>query len=311
MRISEVKKVMRGPLAPVLTVYKEDLSLDLEATQENVDQQIHRGMAKGKGVLLAAGAGGDFPLLSHEERKTVIKAVAEAAGERGTVLGTAQSPLTQEAIELAQWSQEVGCYGIQLSPTWYYPPNEDQIYAHLKAVAESIDICVMVYHTPWLGSEISTDMFLRLAQELPNVRAIKWSSRDAAAAMAGYIELSDTYAMINNGVSLLQAALLGATGFVTHLANVWPEQQVALSDLLENGDYQAATQEFLKVQWPWRSLRAWAYNSVARGESLAVKPAAEMTGFHGGPSRPPMVTFNEEQRAHVRSILEGMGAPLV
>jgi len=311
MKISEVKKVMRGPLAPVLTVYREDLSLDLDATQENVDQQIRRGMAKGKGILLAAGAGGDFPLLSHEERKAVIKAVAEAAGDRGTVLGTAQSPLTQEAIELAQWSQEVGCYGIQLSPTWYYPPNEDQVYAHLKAVAESIDICVMIYHTPWLGSQINTDLFLRLAQELPNMRAIKWSSQDASEVMSGYIELSDTYAMINNHPSLLQAALMGATGYVTHLANVWPEHEVALWEMLERGEYQAANQEFVKVQWLWRGLRAWAYNHVARGESLAVKPAAEMTGFHGGPSRPPMVTFDEEQRAHVRSILERMGAPLV
>jgi 4-hydroxy-tetrahydrodipicolinate synthase len=311
MEISEVKKVMRGPLAPVLTIYKEDLSLDLDATQENVDQQIRRGMKKGKGILLAAGAGGDFPLLRYEERKAVIKAVAEAAGDRGTVLGTAQSPLTQEAIEFAQWSQEVGCYGIQLSPTWYYPPNEDQVYAHLKAVAESIDICVMVYHTPWLGSEISTDMFLRLAQEFPNVRAIKWSSPDAGTVVAGYVELSDTYAMINNHTSLLQAALLGATGFVTHLANVWPEHQVALWELLESGDYEAATEEYLKVQRPWAGLRAWAYHEIARGESLAVKPAAEMTGFHGGPSRPPMVTFGKEQRAHVRSILERMGAPLV
>lgn len=311
MKILEVKRVMRGPLAPVLTVYKEDLSLDLDATQENVDQQIRRGMAKGKGVLLAAGAGGDFPLLSHEERKEVIKAVAEAAGDRGTVLGTAQSPLTREAIELAQWSQEVGCYGIQLSPTWYYPPNEEQVYAHMKAVGESIDICVMIYHTPWLGSHISNDLFLRLAEEVATMRAIKWSSRDATEVISGYIELSDTYAMINNHPSLLQAALMGATGYVTHLANVWPEHEVALWEMLEKGDYQAAKQEYVTVQWLWRGLRAWAYNEVARGESLAVKPAAEMTGFHGGPSRPPMVTFDKEQRAYVRSILERMGAPLI
>ena len=51
MKVSEVKTRMRGPLAPVLTVYKEgDLSLDLDAIQENVDQQIKRGMSKGQGV---------------------------------------------------------------------------------------------------------------------------------------------------------------------------------------------------------------------------------------------------------------------
>jgi dihydrodipicolinate synthase/N-acetylneuraminate lyase len=143
------------------------------------------------------------------------------------------------------------------------------------------------------------------------MRAIKWSSRDAIEVISGYIELSDTYAMINNHPSLLQAALMGATGYVTHLANVWPEHEVALWEMLEKGDYQAAKQEYVTVQWLWRGLRAWAYNEVARGESLAVKPAAEMTGFHGGPSRPPMVTFDKEQRAHVRSILERMGAPLI
>jgi len=312
MDISEVKKVMRGPLAPVLTVYKqEDLSLDLDAIQENVDQQIRRGMTRGNGVLLAAGAGGDFPLLSHEERKVVIKAVAEAAGDRATVLGTAQSPLTQEAIELAQWSQKVGCYGIQLSPTWYYPPNENQVYEHFKAVAESVDICIVLYHTPWLDSHISIDLFNRLWEDFGNARAIKWSAFSAFEEMAGYIELSDKYAMINNGPAKLQAALLGASSFVTHLANVWPEHEVAFWQLVESGDFGGVTKDFLKVYWPWRCLRAWAYNNIARGESLAVKPAAELTGFHGGPSRPPMVTFNDEQRAYARSVLEKIGAPLV
>jgi hypothetical protein len=44
---------------------------------------------------------------------------------------------------------------------------------------------------------------------------------------------------------------------------------------------------------------------------LLVKPAADMTGFHGGPSRPPFVTFDADQRAHVRAVLEQIGAPLV
>jgi dihydrodipicolinate synthase/N-acetylneuraminate lyase len=117
--------------------------------------------------------------------------------------------------------------------------------------------------------------------------------------------------MINNGVSLLQAALLGANGFVTHLANVWPEHQVNLWKLIKRGDYEKVTQEYLRVQWPWRCYRAWAYDGIARGESLAVKPAAEMTGFHGGPNRPPFVDLNDAQRAHVRAVLEQIGAPLV
>ncbi|NLD74879.1 MAG: hypothetical protein GX649_19440, partial [Chloroflexi bacterium] len=76
MDIATVKENICGPLAPVLTVFREgDLSVDLDCIQENVDQQIRRGMSKGQAVLLAAGAGGDFPLLSLDERKAVIQAV--------------------------------------------------------------------------------------------------------------------------------------------------------------------------------------------------------------------------------------------
>jgi 4-hydroxy-tetrahydrodipicolinate synthase len=312
MDVSEVKQQIRGPLAPVLTVYREgDLALDLGAIQENVDRQIQRGMTVGNGVLLAAGAGGDFPLLSFEERKTVIQAVAEAAGGRATVLGCVQSPLTAEAIALAEWCQRVGCYGVQLSPTWYYPPNEAQIYAHFKAVAESVDLCIMLYHTPWLDSKIPIALFERLWADYGNVRAIKWATFSEAETMEGYLSLASKYAMINNGAGLPQAALLGANGFVTHLANVWPEHEVALWKLFAAGAFGRATDEFLRVNWPWRGLRVWAHGEIGGGESLLVKPAAEMTGFRGGPNRPPMIDLDEDQRARVRSVLEQIGAPLV
>jgi 4-hydroxy-tetrahydrodipicolinate synthase len=312
MDVTEVKERIRGPLAPVLTVYREgDLALDLDAIQENVDQQIRRGMTTGNGVLLAAGAGGDFPLLSFEERKTVIQAVAEAAGGRATVLGCVQSPLTAEAIALAEWCQLVGCYGVQLSATWYYPPNENQIYAHFRAVAESVDLCIMVYHTPWLDSRMPVALLERLWADLHNVRACKWATLSEAETMEGYVSLASIYAMINNGPGLPQAALLGANGFVTHLANVWPEHEVALWKRFAAGEYAQATEEFLRVNWPWRNLRVWAHAEIAGGESLLVKPAAEMTGFHGGPNRPPMVDLDAMQRARVRAVLEQIGSPLV
>lgn len=311
MDVLEVRKRICGPLAPVLTVFREqDLELDVDAIRENVDQQIRRGMTSGNGVLLAAGAGGDFPLLSFEERKTVIQAVAEAAAGRATVLGCVQSPLTAEAIALAEWCQQVGCYGVQLSPTWYYPPNEKQVYAHFKAVAQSVDICIMVYHTPWLDSHIPIDLFEQLWADFDNVRACKWAALSEAETMEGYVALSAKYAMVNNGPGLPQAVLLGASGFVTHLANVWPEHEVRLWQTFAAGDYAGATRDFLRVNWPWRALRVWAHTDVAGGESLLVKPAAEMTGFHGGPSRPPMMDLDAAQRARVRTVLEQIGALL-
>ena len=311
MDIAQVKQLIRGPLAPVLTVYEEDLSLDLDAIQENVDRQIRRGVTRGRGVLLAAGAGDDFPLLRLHERKAVIKAVAEAAGDRATVLACAQSPLTAEAVELAEWAEHAGCYGIQLSPPWYYEPNEKQIYNFYKAVSRSVDLCIMVYHTPWLGSHISVDLFNRMWEDLPNVRAIKWAADGAGETLRGYVELADKYAMVNNGAGCLDAIMAGASGYVSHLANVWPEHEVAFWELAESGCYEEVMQDYRDVLWRWRSLRSWAAEQAGGGESFLVKPAAEMAGFHGGPSRPPMATLDQKQRVFVRTVLEKIGVPLV
>ena len=84
-----------------------------------------------------------------------------------------------------------------------------------------------------------------------------------------------------------------------------------LASQIAAGEVVAATQEFLMANWAWRNLRVWAHTEIAGGESLLVKPAAEMTGFYGGPNRPPMVDLDEEQRARVRAVLERIGAPLV
>jgi dihydrodipicolinate synthase/N-acetylneuraminate lyase len=155
------------------------------------------------------------------------------------------------------------------------------------------------------------ELFERLWADYDNVRAIKWATFSEAETMEGYVSLASRYAMVNNGPGLPQAALLGASGFVTHLANVWPEHEVTLWKRFMAGEVAEATDTFLRVNWPWRGLRVWAHTEIAGGESLLVKPAAEMTGFHGGPNRPPMVDLNRAQRAEVRSVLERIGVPLI
>ena len=91
MDIDEVKKIIRGPMIPVITSLNKDLSIYTSAIKEEVNFLIEHGIKEGQGVLLAAGAGGDFNMLSLDERKLVCRTIVEASEDRIPVLVGAQA----------------------------------------------------------------------------------------------------------------------------------------------------------------------------------------------------------------------------
>jgi Dihydrodipicolinate synthase/N-acetylneuraminate lyase len=118
MNIDDVKKKIRGPMIPVITSLNKDLSIDASAIKEEVNFLIEHGIMEGQGVLLAAGAGGDFNMLSLEERKLVCRTVVEASENRIPVLVGAQDTNVNNMISMAKYAEEINAYGIQFSTTY-------------------------------------------------------------------------------------------------------------------------------------------------------------------------------------------------
>ncbi|MBQ42988.1 MAG: hypothetical protein CME15_11050, partial [Gemmatimonadetes bacterium] len=79
MDVQQAKAVFRGPMVSVATPFTPDFELDLEALRTNIRFMVERGVRQGQGVLLVAAAGGEFPMLSLEERKEVTRVSVEAA----------------------------------------------------------------------------------------------------------------------------------------------------------------------------------------------------------------------------------------
>ena len=92
MKTDEVKKKIRGLMIPVITSLNKDLSIDTSAIKEEIKFLIQHGIKEGQGVLLAAGAGGDFNILSLDERKLVCRTIVEASKDSIPVLLRAQTP---------------------------------------------------------------------------------------------------------------------------------------------------------------------------------------------------------------------------
>jgi 4-hydroxy-tetrahydrodipicolinate synthase len=308
MDIAAVKQTLRGPMVPVLTHYNADLSLDHAAIRDNVQTLISRGLVRGQGVLLAAGAGGDFPMLTLDERQQVARTIVEAAEGRTPVVVGAQDTNVSHSIALARWAEEIGAYGIQLSPTYYYPANQETTWRVFEAVHEATRrIVIMIYNTHWEGYDMPLDLVARLA-ELPRCRSLKWSTPQSTRYMNGVTRFAAQLAVVDNQGMYVLSHLLGAVGFITHLCTIWPEHEIAIWKLLEAGDYPAAQKKVTEVTAVW--LDVYGQMCQATGaEGPGVKAALDLCGRRGGPSRLPIRALNDAERRELRAALVRMGVP--
>ena len=300
-------KKLKGPVAPVLTIFKTDLSLDLNGLKKNVRHAVEMGMGKEAGMLLAVGAGGEFPSLSHEERMLVAETVVkEASGDVPVFVGVQHTnPLA--AVELAKHAKEIGADGIQASPPYYYQPSEGDVFDFFKAINDSVKIPIMVYNTFWEGFNI-TPSFLGKLVELKNIICVKWSAPSIYLYKKGFDLSSDKVTFIDNSASPILSHMLGAKGFVSHEANFWPEHELELTSLLDEGSYTEARSMLDQLNTPFYEFRV-KIGARKGGEAHVIKAAMDIVGLAGGTTRPPTPQLDKAEVEELRKILVRAGVP--
>ena len=149
MSSQNIRSWLCGPMVAVATPFKEDLSLDLDVLTKNIRFMIDRGVKTGDGTLLVGGAGGEHPAMDVEERMAVMKTAQEAANGETPVLTSIQHTDTRVIVKLAQYASEIGLHGVQLGPTYYYEPSEDDVvrlFEHTKSYCRlEIELCFFTH----------------------------------------------------------------------------------------------------------------------------------------------------------------------
>ena len=305
--VQEAKELFRGPMVSVATPFTPGFDLDLDALRRNIGFMLDRGMATGKGVLLVAAAGGEFPMLTMEERKEVIRASVEAAAGRIPVAASVQFDGTRQVIELARYAHRVGASLGQLSAPSYYPPPVQDICELFEAVSEETELPIMIYNNWWTTPDMNVDTVDRLAR-LRGVVALKWSSSSMSEYTAGLYRFADRLAIIDNLGMEVWSHLLGAVGFITHQSNFWPEYPLSVWELLERKDYDAVVAQLARFSWPWHE---WT-RQVGReteGEGPFIKAAMAEVGLPAGPPRPPARPVSQCLRQELRTLFSDSGVP--
>jgi len=232
-----MKVTWRGVFPALTTQFRQDQSLDLEATAKHLDALIRSGI---DGVILL-GSVGENTALERAEKLTVLQELKKAASGRIPVLTGVAEFTTAMACRFARDAEKIGIDGLMVLPAMVYKADRREALAHFRGVARASGLPVMVYNNPVAYPvDLTPEMFGELADE-PTLVAIKESS-DNVRRITDLINLVGDRYLLFSGVDdlVLESVLLGVQGWVSGLVNAFPDENRALWELATSGRWQEA-----------------------------------------------------------------------
>ena len=283
----------RGVYPAVTTQLKTDESLDLEATGSHVRTLIEAGV---DGMVML-GTVGENTALEPGEKRDVLKAAIEAADGRVPVLSGVAECSTALACRYAADAQDLGAEGLMVLPAMVYKSDGREALTHFRAVARASDLPIMIYNNPVsYGVDISPEMFVELGDE-PTIAAIKESSDDPRRLTDIVNACGERYVLFCGVDDLaLEAALLGAAGWVAGLVNAFPHETVRLWRLAGEGRWEEARALY---RWFMPVLHLDCHVKLVQ----YIKLAQAMAGLGTETVRGPRLTLDGEERARIAGIV--------
>jgi len=223
-----------GSLVALVTPFKNG-RVDFAAIERLVDWHVEQGTEG----LVPVGTTGESPTVDVEEHEKIIAAVVKRAAGRVPVIAGAGANATAEAIELARFSKDVGADAtLQVAP-YYNKPTQEGLYRHFAAIAEAVDLPMVLYNIPTrCVVNMAPETLARLAR-IPRVVAVK----EATASMDQASEIiSRCNLVVLSGDDSLTLPLmaLGARGVISVVANLVPKDVKRLTSAMLAGDLEAA-----------------------------------------------------------------------
>ena len=284
-----------GAMTALITPFR-DGQVDFDTLDELIEFQIEGGIDG----IVPVGTTGECPTLSHDEHKKVIERVVKTVAGQVPVIAGAGSNSTAEAIELTQFSKKIGADAtLQVDP-YYNKPTQEGFYQHFKAIAEEVDLPIILYDIPArCGAGMTVDTIVRLSQ-IENIVGIK----DATGQMDHVSEIATRCNMtiLSGDDSLtLPIASVGGKGVISVVSNVAPADVKALTDAILESDYAAALKWHKKLYALSKGMLSLATNPIP------VKAAMAMMNLADEEMRLPLVPMEESKKAQLRKTLQEYG----
>lgn len=285
-----------GTGTALITPFGKDRSIDEEALRRLVDFQESNGVD----VLLACGSTGESATMCHEEHLRAIEIVRDQA-KRAKVLAGAGSNCTREAVELSKGAQDIGADGILSISPYYVKPTQEGIYLHYSAIADAVDIPIIVYNIPGrTGSNITSDTMMRLA-EVDGIEGVKEASGNMAQIQDIIARRPKGFEVLSGDDSLtLAITCLGGDGVISVASNCCPALMSELVSKARAGDVATARSIH-------DSMLPLFTNLFCESNPIPIKYVMGLMGYGNGVPRLPLTPLSEAGKAKLDPVLKGLG----
>lgn len=323
------KKLKTGGVSfMVVTPFNENEEIDYAGLRENVRFLLEKIKGFDTCTITPAGSNGEFPHLSEEEQKQVIKTCVEEVGGKATVIAGTGRASTYSTINISKYAQEVGADGVQVILPYYFVPMEEGMYAHYKQLAESIDIGMVIYNNPaFSGSWIKPKLMSKMIQDFGGdgkIAGVKENTPHLMLFNAMAKTLKGTGVALHSGFGEEWYAYQfpwGADGMATPFGNFYPEFPMAMYNASKNYDFDTM-RSLLAGMEPYYSFVGRC--SAARtdtgiltkpGGSIygegnlrfgIIKAAMNLMGLSGGKMRTPLTGITEKETDELKEIMKAL-----
>jgi len=286
-----------GSFVALVTPFTDDGS---EVDYAKLDELIERQIANGTHGIVPCGTTGESPTISHEEQERIVARTIETVNGRVPVIAGSGSNNTAEALRLSRFAAKEGADALLVVTPYYNKPTQEGLFRHYRAVAEAVDVPVVVYNVPGrTGTKIEPETIARMYNEIENVKAVKEAcgSVDQVSAIRN---LCDVAVLSGDDALTLPMMSVGGSGVISVVANVAPADMAALCNAWHAGD----PAEAMRLHYKLLPLSKGMFFET---NPISVKTALRLIGIVNGVLRLPLCPMSAANEARLRTVLEAYG----
>lgn len=292
------RPALTGAGTAIATPFTATGELDETALRRFVDWQVEQGID----FIVPCGSTGEAATMTAAEQRRVVEITVEAVAGRIPVVAGAGSNDTARALSNSRMMRDAGAtHLLHVSPAYNKPPQRG-IVAHFRAIADTLDIPIVVYNVPGrTASNVAAETTLELAEH-PNIAAVKEASGDLAQITEIIRHRPHQFSVLSGDDALTLAVMAaGGDGVISVTSNVTPALVARLCAAMHGGEYDDARALDSR-------LAPWTRAAFIESNPIPVKAALSMMGLAANSLRLPLVPLAASHHAALRASLIAVGA---